>query len=299
MLVIAVCIFSVLIILFILYIVFMQLQLRNINKLLAKRLTEHTRQPISLALFNKELNTLAFNINKCLKEEENLRIEALREEKHFKEMISNISHDLRTPLTAIKGYQQLMKKGTLENEQRYKLEVAEKHADELGVLIEHFFEYSYLVNVQPELKFEKINLTNLVTECLAESIAVLEENNLAVHIAKAPPVFAKVSKEAVIRIVQNLIRNCVEHSDGDIEVQVLAEKNAIISFKNSVKNDCGIDVKHIFDRFYTADKARSRTTGLGLSIVRLLAEQMGGSTSALLQDGVLDIRVDLPICPKV
>lgn len=299
MLVVAVCIFSILIILLILYIVFLQLQLHDINKLLAKRLTEHTRQPISLALFNKELNILASNINKCLKEEENLRIEALREEKHFKEMISNISHDLRTPLTAIKGYQQLIEKGTLTNEQRCKLEVAEKHADELGVLIEHFFEYAYLLNAEPELKLEKINLTNLVTECLAESIAVLEENNLEVRIAEAPPVFTKASKEAVIRIVQNLIRNCVEHSEGNIEIEVLAEKNAIISFKNIVRNDSEIDTNHIFDRFYTADKARSKTTGLGLSIVRLLAEQMGGSTSALLQDGVLDIRVELPICHKV
>lgn len=295
MLVVAVCIFSVLIILLILYIVFLQLQLHDINKLLTKRLKEHTRQPISLALFNKELNALASNINKCLKEEENLRIEALREEKHFKEMISNISHDLRTPLTAIKGYQQLMEKGTLTNEQRYKLQVAEKHADELGVLIEHFFEYAYLVNAEAELNTERINLTNLVTECLAGAIPVFEENNLEVHIAQTPPVFAKASREAVIRIVQNLIRNCIQHSDGNIEVQVLAEKNAIISFKNSVKNDCEIDIKHIFDRFYTADNTRSKTTGLGLSIVRLLAEQMGGSTSALLQDGVLDIRVELPI----
>lgn len=295
MLVVAVCIFSVLIILLILYIVFLQLQLHDINRLLDKRLTEHTRQPISLALFNKELNILASNINKCLKEEENLCIEALREEKHFKEMISNISHDLRTPLTAIKGYQQLMEKGILTDEQHYKLKVAEKHADELGVLIEHFFEYAYLVNAEPEFHIERINLTNLVTECLAESIAVLEEKNIEVHVIEAQPVFAKASREAVIRIVQNLIRNCAQHSKGDIEVQVLAEKNAIISFKNFVDKNSKVDEKHVFDRFYTADKARSKTTGLGLSIVRLLAEQMGGSTSASLKEGVLDIRVELPI----
>lgn len=295
MLVIAVCILSVLIILFGSYIVLLQLQLHDINKLLAKRLAEHTRQPISLALFNKELNTLTSNINKCLKDEENLRIEALREEKHFKEMISNISHDLRTPLTAIKGYQQLMEKGVLTTEQRYKLQIAEKHADELGVLIEHFFEYAYLVNAEPEFKLERINLTNIVTECLAQSIVVLEENNLEVHVNEALPVFAKASKEAVVRIVQNLIRNCVQHSYGDIEVQILAEKNAIISFKNLVKNECEIDIKHIFDRFYTADKTRSKTTGLGLSIVRLLAEEMGGSTNALLKDGILEIRVELPV----
>lgn len=295
MLIIAVCILIILVILLTSYVIFLQLQLRGINRQLVKRLTEHTRKSLTLALFNKELNTLASNINKCLEEEENIRLDAIREEKHFKEMISNISHDLRTPLTAIKGYQQLMKKGTLSTEQRSKLQIAEKHADELGVLIEHFFEYAYLVNAEPEFKLERINLTNVVTECLAESIAVFEENNLTVHIVEAPPVFAKASKEAVIRIVQNLIRNCVQHSDGDIEVQVLAEKNAIISFKNLVKNDCEIDTTHIFERFYTADKARSKTTGLGLSIVKLLVEQMGGSTNALLKDDILEIRVELPV----
>lgn len=295
MLVTVVCILSISIILFVLYISFLQLQLHSINKQLSKRLKEHTRQPVSLILFSKELNALAANINKCLKEEENLRIDAIREEKHFKEMISNISHDLRTPLTAIKGYQQLIEKGTLSNEQRQKLKVAQKHANELGDLIEHFFEYAYLLNAEPELKMERINITNLVAECIAAAITVLEKNNLMVHFYEAPPVFVFVDKEAVIRIIQNLIRNCVKHSHGDIEVQIFTEKNAVISFKNFVENECEIDVKRLFDRFYTGDKARSKTTGLGLSIVRLLTEQMGGSTSASLKDNILDIRVQLPL----
>ena len=84
------------------YIIFLQLQLRSINRQLDKRLTEKTRQPISLELFSKELNALAVNINKALKAEETLRLNILGEEKRFKEMIANISHDLRTPLTAIK-----------------------------------------------------------------------------------------------------------------------------------------------------------------------------------------------------
>jgi signal transduction histidine kinase len=288
-------ILSILIILFTLYIIFLQLQLRNINRQLTKRLTENTRQPISLALINKELNTLAVNINKCLKAEETLRLEAIREEKRFKEMISNISHDLRTPLTAIKGYQQLMGKGMLLSDQRQKLQIAQKHADELGILIEHFFEYAYLVNAETVLQTERINLTNLVAECLAESIAILEEHNLVVRFHETPPVFVIADKEMTIRITQNLIRNCVQHSHSDIEVRILATKNAVISFRNCVKNPSEIDVKQLFDRFYTTDKARGKTAGLGLSIVKLLAEQMGGSTSALLQNGFLEIRVELPL----
>ena len=78
-------------------------------------------------------------------------------------------------------------------------------------------------------------------------------------------------------------------------MQLSAGPAVVISFENPVSNAAAIDVKRLFDRFYTADKARSRTTGLGLSIVRLLAEQMGGSTSAELQGNVLRICVDFPM----
>lgn len=295
MLAIVVGIMSILIIILITYIIIFQQQLHSINRQLTERLKEHTRKQISLELINGELNTLAANINKCLKAEENLRLDAIREEKHFKEMIADISHDLRTPLTAIKGYQQLMGKGMLTEDQLQKLQIARKHADELERLIESFFEYSYLVNSEPVLQPERINLMNLVAECLAESINLFEKNNLTVHFKESLPVFVLADKDMTVRIIQNLIRNCIQHSDSDIEVRVLAEKNAVISFSNYVKNPSEIDVKRIFDRFYTADKARSKTTGLGLSIVKLLAEQMGGSTYASLRSSIIDIRVELPI----
>lgn len=298
MLAIVVAIMSILIIILVMYIIIFQQQLRSINRQLTERVKEHTRKQISLELINGELNTLAVNINKCLKAEENLRLDAIREEKHFKEMIADISHDLRTPLTAIKGYQQLMEKGILTEDQKQKLQIAQKHADELERLIESFFEYSYLVNSEPALQPERINLMNLVAECLAESINLFEKNNLTVHFEESSPVFVLADKDMAVRIIRNLIRNCTQHSDSHIEVRVLAEKNAIISFSNYVKNPSEIDVKRLFDRFYTADKARSKTTGLGLSIVKLLAEQMGGSTYASLKSRVLDIRVELPIYEK-
>lgn len=280
-----------------LYIVYLQQQLRSINRQLDKRLSEHTRQPVHLQLFSKELNKLTININKCLKAEENLRLKGIREEKQFKELIANISHDLRTPLTAIKGYQQLMDSSDLNEDQRKKLQVAQKHADELGRLIEHFFEYAYLLNAEPELHLERINLTNYVAECLAASVPLVEENHLALHLKEAPPIFVVADKELVNRMIQNLLRNSVQHAYGDIEVKLESAEavgQAVLSFNNPIKPTAVIDVNRLFDRFYTGDKARSRSGGLGLSIVRLLAEQLGGRTSAALLDGMLEIRIELP-----
>jgi signal transduction histidine kinase len=281
------------------YTTLFQLQIRRINCQLSKRLNENTRQPVSLELINSELNTLAININKCLKAEENLRLESIREEKHFKEMIANISHDLRTPLTAIKGYQQLIIKGNLAPDQYEKLLVAQKHADELGNLIEHFFEYSYLLNADIKPNLGRINLVSLSAECLAESVAILEEKNLAVQFEEDKPVFVVTDKEMTARIIQNLIRNCAIHSSGNIKVQVIERSNSgIISFSNPVNNATEVDTTRIFERFYTGDKSRTKTTGLGLSIVKLLAEQLNGTVSAELQGNILEIQVQLPLCHK-
>jgi signal transduction histidine kinase len=278
------------------YIVTLRQQIRSVNRQLTKRLTERTRQPVSLALMDQAMVALAVNVNRCLKAEETLRLDAVRKEKRFRELIANLSHDLRTPLTAIKGYQQLMGNGGLSPDQRQRLAVAQKHAGELGTLIEHFFEYAYLLDAEPVVHAERVNLTNLVAECLADSVAALEARDLAVRFDdEAPPVWALVDREMTVRIIKNLIRNGVQHADGDIEVRILAAQAAVISFRNPVRNAPEIDADQLFDRFYSADRARGKSTGLGLSIVRLLAEQMGGSTGASLQDGLLEIRVMLPL----
>lgn len=277
------------------YIAYVQYQLCSINLQIHKRLREKTRQPLTLELFNRELNKLVANINKCLKAEETLRLNSVREEKAFREMIANISHDLRTPLTAIKGYQQLIAKEELSKDQHRKLQIAQKHADELGTLIEYFFEYSYLLNAELQPNIEEINLTNLITECLVESVEIFEENNISVNFEEGGPIFSLIDREMTIRIIRNLIRNCITHSAGDIRVKVMAENYAVVSFENPIKNISQTDVERLFERFYTADKSRGKTTGLGLSIVKLLTEEMGGNTKAILKDNILEIRVELPM----
>lgn len=294
---IAVGFLSILVIGLILYLIFILRQLRSINRQLSKRLSEQTRQPISLQLVSKELNDLAIHINQCLQAEETLRLKGIREEKSFKEMITNISHDLRTPLTAIKGYHQLLAQTELSDDQQKKLKIAQKHANELGLLVERFFEYSYLVNAELALDRKRINLTNLVAECLAASVPVLEEHKLAVQLEESPPIYVLADQERLTRIVHNLIRNAIQHSAGTLQVSLpTTAEQVILSFRNSVNPATSIDVKRLFDRFYTGDQARSSSTGLGLSIVKLLAEQLGGSTDAALEDGCLEIRVHFPLC---
>lgn len=295
--IIAVVLLSISVLILFLYIIFILKQLKSINKQLDKRLIENTRQPLNIELFNKTITNLSKNINRCLKLEEKRRLESINDQKQFKELISNISHDLRTPLTSIKGYQQLLEKTPLDKHQVQLLKTAQKSTDELGLLIENFFEYSYLVTAKTEPNLEKININNLIVECVLSYIAIFEEKNLNVNIKETPPVFVLGYKNMLIRIIENLLNNCAKHSLGDIDIKIEFLQNAKITFTNPINQDTNINVDKLFHRFYTSDSTRNKSTGLGLSIVEFLVKQMDGNVGAYLNktDHTLSIFFEIPL----
>lgn len=295
--IIAVVLLSISVLILFLYIIFILKQLKSINKQLDKRLIENTRQPLNIELFNKTITNLSKNINRCLKLEEKRRLESINDQKQFKELISNISHDLRTPLTSIKGYQQLLEKTPLDKHQVQLLKTAQKSTDELGLLIENFFEYSYLVTAKTEPNLEKININNLIVECVLSYIAIFEEKNLNVNIKETPPVFVLGDKNMLIRIIENLLNNCAKHSLGDIDIKIEFLQNAKITFTNPINQDTNINVDKLFHRFYTSDSTRNKSTGLGLSIVEFLVKQMNGNVGAYLNktDHTLSIFFEIPL----
>lgn len=295
--IIAIVLLSISVLILFLYIIFILKQLKSINKQLDKRLIENTRQPLNIELFNKTITNLSKNINRCLKLEEKRRLESINDQKQFKELISNISHDLRTPLTSIKGYQQLLEKTPLDKHQVQLLKTAQKSTDELGLLIENFFEYSYLVTAKTEPNLEKISINNLIVECVLSYIAIFEEKNLNVNIKETPPVFVLGDKNMLIRIIENLLNNCAKHSLGDIDIKIEFLQNAKITFTNPINQDTNINVDKLFHRFYTSDSTRNKSTGLGLSIVEFLVKQMDGNVGAYLNktDHTLSIFFEIPL----
>ena len=295
--IIAVVLLSISVLILFLYIIFILKQLKSISKQLDKRLIENTRQPLNIELFNKTITNLSKNINRCLKLEEKRRLESINDQKQFKELISNISHDLRTPLTSIKGYQQLLEKTPLDKHQVQLLKTSQKSTDELGLLIENFFEYSYLVTAKTEPNFKKININNLIVECVLSYIAIFEEKNLNVNIKETPPVFVLGDKNMLIRIIENLLNNCAKHSLGDIDIKIEFLQNAKITFTNPINQDTNINVDKLFHRFYTSDSTRNKSTGLGLSIVEFLVKQMDGNVGAYLNktDHTLSIFFEIPL----
>lgn len=282
----------VLLIISLMYILTLNIQINNINNQIKLKLKEKNRRPITIQFISKKIMHLAQNINRALKNEEDMRGEIIRNENAFKEMIANISHDLRTPLTAIKGYQQLINLEELSNDQKEKLQIAMKHTDELGDLIEHFFEYSRLVISEPQMEIKKVNITNVIIECIISVIPQFESKNLKVNFDPDNIVYALADQEMFTRIILNLLSNCLKYSASDVDILINKNNDNIeVSVKNKVSNLNKSDEKRIFDRFYSLDSSRNRSGGLGLSIVKILSEKMGGKTEATIEDNVIEIKV--------
>lgn len=282
----------IIIIILVIYILYVQKQIKTINKQIDVRMSEESGQPIQIQLINKNLNTLTADFNRILDSKERLRIKTIKHEEKIKDMIANISHDLRTPLTAVKGYVQLLMKSVTDEKESEMLKVSLNHINELEKLINSFFELSYMEISKPENNLKKINLTNLVANMAADYVYQFEEHNMEVRYEVEKPMFVYADEDKTKRIVNNLIKNCISHSNGNVEINIEEDENISLSFKNPVEEHMEINAENLFDRFYIADKSRNKgSTGLGLSIVKLLAEQMGGKAEASFENNALEIKV--------
>jgi signal transduction histidine kinase len=279
------------------YLGIVQRQIASVTRQLDRRARLGTHHAVTLALVNRRLNALVARVNDAIRDSESAVARTRRDEQRFRGLIADVSHDLRTPLTAVRGYQQLLDRSTLTDAQRASLDVARRHADELGTLIDHLFEYAYLVEADPPITPEPVNLTNLVAECLLAAADQLQERGLDVVFDPPAPIHITADREMVTRIVQNLVRNAHQHAHGALSVDVSAGPPVRITFTNPVP-DGAVEVDRLFERFHTGDDSRSRTTGLGLSIVRLLSEKLGGTADATLDDGALSLVVELPSGPE-
>lgn len=219
----------------------------------------------------------------------------LRQEHALREQIANVSHDLRTPLTSILGYLQLLEDPELNQADRMQyLEVVRDRAQSLQSLITAFYDLTRIEGGQYPLEREPVDLYRVLSELVAEYYGDLERSGLSVEIdlkEGLPPVWGDT--EAVRRVFTNLIGNALKHGRGVLRIRLFRTGDALAAeFSNDGAGLTQEDAAHVFDRFYTADKTRSaQNTGLGMSIVRALVNQMGHEVTAELRDGIFTVRV--------
>lgn len=255
------------------------------------RLATDTNTLIDISSRDPYLCRLAASINTQLR--------TLREQRHtyqsgdreLKEAVTNISHDLRTPLTAICGYLELLEKEPVnENSARY-IRLIGNRTEAMKQLTEELFRYSVILSTQ-ELKRETVCLNGVLEESIAAFYDALTSRGLQpkIHIS-GKRIQRQLDREALSRVFSNILNNALKYGDGDLEITL--RDNGEIVFANTASGLTEVQVGKLFDRFFTVEAARN-STGLGLAISKALVEQMGGSLSAEMEDHILSITARFP-----
>jgi len=292
MIIVVIVLIIVIIVLFV-HLFFIKKELKRVIRNLKSINNGKAINNLTISFFDKEIESLTEEINKNLDEKKQFEVDKIRFQNNFRKATSDISHDLRTPLTSIKGYIQFLKLGNLnESEKGEYIDIIEERVKTLEILLNDFYELSLIDSVEHELKFHKVNLSRIIQEALLSKYTEFSAKKVEPKICiDNKNIFIVGDNCALERIIDNLLSNAIKYFKSYIEIFLTRENDCVI-FKviNDTENLEKADEERIFDRFYMADKTRSgKGTGLGLSIAKELVLKMKGSINAELKDDVLII----------
>lgn len=269
----------------------MQKSAREISQAFADRLITDTNTLIDISSRDKYMRRLAGEINTQLRLLRKQRHKYLNGDRELKEAVTNISHDLRTPLTAICGYMDLLQKEEKSEVVSRYLSLIENRTESLKVLTEELFRYSVILSTQEELELEMVHVNGILEESIAAFYGALSQRRIVPDInITETRIERKVNKEALSRVFSNILNNAIKYSDGDLEISL--NDNGEIRFVNSAAGLNEVQVGKLFDRFFTVEAARN-SGGLGLAIAKSLVEQMGGEITASYEGQKLSICIKL------
>lgn len=250
---------------------------REIKEKIAERMSADTNTLIDISSSDRDMRSLAESLNVQLRQLCREKLRYQQGDTELKEAVTNISHDLRTPLTAISGYLDLLKKEKTSDTVRKYITQIVNRTDAMKQLTEELFRYSIVASVR-EMNMEPICLNSILEESIASYYGAIMQHGIIPNVEiSESPVERTLDKSALMRIFGNIISNALKYSDGDLSVKLT--ENGVITFSNTAKNLNAVTVGRLFDRFYTVETAKN-STGLGLSIAKLFTEQMGGTIKA-------------------
>lgn len=281
----------VLIIIFLIYyIIGINISIKEIEDNLDIILNNDTNKLITISTNNKRLNKLAANLNTNLRKIRKLEISYKNGNKESQESITNISHDLRTPLTAIKGYIDLIKKEKSKKKIVEYLKIIENKSEDLAILTEQLYDYSKSLDLKDKLKKEKVCINDILEDTILSYYALIKKKNLTPEInITTKRIYRKIDKNMAIRILENIISNTIKYTDEDIKITLLDNGKIIIKNKSHVLDNT--TVNKMFDRYYTIESG-SNTSGIGLSIAKQLVNINGGKITAKYSQGYLIVELE-------
>lgn len=261
---------------------------RELRAGLAEKLAVDTNTLLSVSTRDPELRALAADLNAQLRILRSQRQNYQQGDRELKEAVTGISHDLRTPLTAICGYLELLKREDLgENAARY-LGFIENRTEAMKALTEELLRYSVILSGDTPV-LEEVNLSAALEESLGSFYAALTQRGIAPAVTMPDQAVTVLgSREALARILSNILSNALKYSDGDLDVVLTPDGS--VCFTNTASRLDPVQVGRLFDRFFSVESGQS-SAGLGLSIAKQLTEQMSGQIQAGYENGRFWIRV--------
>ena len=245
-----------------------------------------------------DIEKLVTGINRLLEKFRNTGQEIEKNDALFRDTITSLSHDLRTPLATANGYVQLLQKQELTPEQREYLEIAEERISAVKLLLDQLFEFAKIEANELKLHNRNTDINSVLRDTVAAYYSDFENKGEGLEIAiPNTPSVIWADREALSRIFSNIIYNALIHGDGGYKISTaIIGNHCDIVFSNRSAAMRQEDLPHLFDRFYTTDQSRTKkTTGLGLAIASKLTFKMGGVISAHLDKEMFEIRLSFPI----
>ena len=252
-------------------------------------LESDTNNIITISSSDKDIKALTINLNNNLIELRNQKLKYENGNQELKKIITNISHDLRTPLTAINGYIDLLKEEDISKTQEKYLKIIQKKSNELNELTEQLFEFSKTMDVDINIKKENCCINEILEETLISYYNIFKEKNIIPTVLICnEKIYKAINKNSLIRIFENILSNVLKYSSGDFKVEL--KSNGEIIFSNKATSLDATTVQKIFDRYFTVENAK-KSTGLGLAIVKQLVELNSGSIEANFIKDMLTIKI--------
>lgn len=263
---------------------------REIADKLDEKLSTDTNTLIDISSGDKDMRALASALNVELARLRDERRLCRQGDTELKDAVTNISHDIRTPLTAVCGYLDLLGREEMSPRARQYLEQIENRTELMKQLTEELFRYSVIAAAK-KFDLERLCVNDVLEESIATFYGAISQSGITPDITITERRVERIAdRSALMRVFGNIITNAIKYSRGDLIVKMTDD--CVITFANSSDSLGKISVERLFDRFYTVETG-SNSTGLGLSIAKLLAEQMNGGIFAEIREDKLVITVKL------
>jgi len=295
MLIVIIVIISLLLAISVSYSFMLKKDIGELDKTLSQICKSNTNLQLTTSTFDKNISKLAGAVNDILEKQKAIRRKSEKANDELRQAITNISHDLRTPLTSVMGYIQMMGSDkTPENKKVEYLCIIESRLKVLSALMDELFEFTQIVEGHTALHMGKVNICNPMMDVISTFYDDFIAKQIVPQIdIPGNAVYAYCDVNALKRIAQNLLRNVLVHGDGNFRISIQADEPAIV-FENSAADADNLDAERLFERFYTSDASRTRKhTGLGLAITKELTERMDGEITVQIKGKILLIKIRL------